>query len=91
MATVAGTASAPAKTAPPRVKGLTGRAKAERKLGLMLTLLLPLSACAEEHIYIADAAAKHVVKMKWDGTVLWQADNNNGQDVQVLKTLDDAL
>ena len=48
-------------------------------------MLLTVSAQAEEHIYIADAAAKHVVKLKWDGTVLWQADNNNGQDVQVLK------
>ncbi|MGI8573149.1 MAG: carbohydrate ABC transporter permease [Solirubrobacteraceae bacterium] len=38
MATVAGTASAPAKTAPPRARELTGRAKAERKLGLMLTM-----------------------------------------------------
>jgi multiple sugar transport system permease protein len=39
MATVAGTpTTAPARTSPPSAGGLTGRAKAERKLGLMLTL-----------------------------------------------------
>lgn len=37
MATVA-EGVAPARTTPPKATGLTGRAKAERKLGLMLTL-----------------------------------------------------
>jgi hypothetical protein len=40
---------------------------------------------AEQYIYIGDAAGKKVVKINGQGTVLWQADNNNGQDVQVLK------
>ena len=38
MATVAGTPTATPLAAPPSAHGLTGRAKAERKLGLMLTL-----------------------------------------------------
>ncbi|MBV9197614.1 MAG: sugar ABC transporter permease [Solirubrobacterales bacterium] len=39
MATVAGApTTAPAQTAPPGGRGLTGRAKAERKLGLMLSM-----------------------------------------------------
>ncbi len=39
MATVAGTATtAPVRHAPPAARGLTGRARAERRLGLMLTL-----------------------------------------------------
>ena len=38
MATVAGTPAAAPLAAPPKTRGLTGRARAERKLGLMLTL-----------------------------------------------------
>jgi multiple sugar transport system permease protein len=38
MATVAGARTQPAQAAPPRESGLTGRAKAERNLGLKLTM-----------------------------------------------------
>ena len=38
MATVAGSPSAAPVVAPPKTHGLTERAKAERKLGLLLTL-----------------------------------------------------
>jgi hypothetical protein len=51
---------------------------------LVLVTAAP-SAQAERHIYVADHSVKKVFKLKEDGTVLWEADNNNGHDVQVLK------
>jgi len=40
---------------------------------------------AERHIYVADHSIKKVLKITEDGKVLWEADNNNGHDVQLLK------
>jgi hypothetical protein len=52
---------------------------------LTAILVCTCAARAELHIFIADAELKHVVKINAAGAVLWQADNNNGQDVQLLK------
>lgn len=52
---------------------------------IVIPLLLARAAAAEQHILIADAESKHVVKIDAAGKVLWEAFNNNGQDVQLLK------
>ncbi|QOV88787.1 beta-propeller domain-containing protein [Humisphaera borealis] len=50
------------------------------------TLLLSAGIVqAERHIYVADHSIKKVLKITDDGKVLWEADNNNGHDVQLLK------
>jgi outer membrane protein assembly factor BamB len=41
-------------------------------------------AQAETHIYVADHNTGRVIKIKLDGTLLWDAPNGNGHDVQVL-------
>jgi outer membrane protein assembly factor BamB len=51
-------------------------------------LFAPQIATAELHIYVADHQVKKVFKIKEDGTILWQAENNNGHDVQLLKNGD---
>jgi sugar lactone lactonase YvrE len=43
------------------------------------------SARAEIHIYCADHNNKKLIKIKEDGTLLWEFPNNNGHDVQLLK------
>ena len=47
-------------------------------------LVLAASAAAERHIYVADHETRKVIKIKDDGTLLWDATNNNGHDVQLL-------
>ncbi|SIN72635.1 hypothetical protein SAMN05444166_0462 [Singulisphaera sp. GP187] len=42
------------------------------------------AAIAETHIYVADHETRKVIKIKEDGTLLWDATNNNGHDVQLL-------
>src|SRR5215475_6807016 len=42
-------------------------------------------ARGETHIYCADHNNKRLIKIKEDGTVLWEFPNNNGHDVQLLK------
>ncbi len=54
-----------------------------------LTLLALLSAAlvataGERHIIVADHETKKVIKIKDDGTLLWDARNDNGHDVQLL-------
>jgi outer membrane protein assembly factor BamB len=48
--------------------------------------LTTASASAKEmHIFVADHNTGKVIKIKEDGTLLWDATNRNGHDVQVLK------
>jgi hypothetical protein len=48
-------------------------------------LLLGLApVAAETHIYSADHETGKVIKIKPDGTLLWDAPNDNGHDVQLL-------
>lgn len=47
-------------------------------------LMLGGAAIAETQIYVADHETRKVVKIKEDGTLLWDATNNNGHDVQLL-------
>src|SRR5215475_13743939 len=42
-------------------------------------------ARGETHIYCADHNNKRLIKIKEDGTVLWECTHNNGHDVQLLK------
>src|SRR5262245_54374085 len=51
---------------------------------VFLTLLLVSSAFAERHIYVADHENKKALKIKDDGTVLWECPNGNGHDIQLL-------
>src|SRR5947208_7137304 len=54
-------------------------------LRLFLTLLCLASAAgAEVHIYSADHNNGRLIKIKEDGTLLWECPNNNGHDVQLL-------
>ena len=43
-----------------------------------------VNARAETHIIVADHENKKVIKIKEDGTLLWEARNDNGHDVQLL-------
>jgi outer membrane protein assembly factor BamB len=47
-------------------------------------LLCGAIARAETHIIVADHENKKVIKIKEDGTLLWEARNDNGHDVQLL-------
>ena len=47
-------------------------------------LLAASAAQAEKHFYIADHEVRKVLKIKEDGTLLWDVPNGNGHDVQVL-------
>jgi hypothetical protein len=54
---------------------------------LLLSALLfvfTASAWAEVHIIVADHETRKVIKIKEDGTLLWDARNDNGHDVQLL-------
>jgi len=39
---------------------------------------------AEDYLYVADHNTKRVIKIKMDGTLVWDAPNGNGHDVQLL-------
>src|SRR5205814_5636091 len=41
-------------------------------------------ATAENYLYVADHNNGKVIKIKEDGTLVWDAPNGNGHDVQVL-------
>src|SRR4249919_2377401 len=60
-----------------------------RKLGLAaLFVICQLHggvARGERHIYCADHENKRLIKIKENGTLLWECPNNNGHDVQLLK------
>ena len=58
-----------------------------RGLPLLVLLLFSFteSLHAENHIYCADHSNKKLIKIKEDGTLLWEFPNNNGHDVQLLK------
>lgn len=49
-----------------------------------LLVVTGLAARAERVIYSADHENGKVIKIKNDGTLLWEATNNNGHDVQLL-------
>ena len=51
-------------------------------LGLLLGLAWP--APAQKFLYVADHETGKVIKIKPDGTLVWDAPNGNGHDVQVL-------
>src|SRR6266403_628305 len=58
------------------------------KFGLVVLAFICLRhgthACGETHIYSADHENKRLIKIKEDGTLLWDCPNNNGHDVQLL-------
>ena len=55
-------------------------------IGLVLHVLCYGSlARGERHIYCADHETKRLIKIKENGTLLWDCPNNNGHDVQLLK------
>jgi hypothetical protein len=60
-----------------------------RKSILTAVVVLCLSRGAvvrgETHIYCADHENRRLIKIKEDGTLLWDCPNNNGHDVQLLK------
>jgi hypothetical protein len=58
-----------------------------RGLWLLVLLLFSFteSLHAENHIYCADHNNKKLIKIREDGTLLWEFPNNNGHDVQLLK------
>jgi outer membrane protein assembly factor BamB len=49
-----------------------------------ILLLLATCAFAEPRIIVADHETKKVIKIDFDGKLLWDATNNNGHDVQLL-------
>jgi hypothetical protein len=53
---------------------------------LAVALLIGLlgQVVAEDFLYVADHNNKKVIKIKLDGTLVWDAPNGNGHDVQVL-------
>ena len=55
-----------------------------RILAVGFLLLCGAVARAETHIIVADHENKKVIKIKEDGTLLWEARNDNGHDVQLL-------
>src|SRR4051812_39296099 len=59
------------------------------KFGLVVLVFICLRlgthACGKTHIYCADHENKRLIKIKEDGTLLWDCPNNNGHDVQLLK------
>ena len=58
-----------------------------RHAALWLVFIMNASLLhAEVHIYAADHNNKKLLKIKEDGTVLWDCPNNNGHDVQLLKS-----
>jgi hypothetical protein len=53
-------------------------------LATIVMLVLLSHGLAENYLYVADHNVKKVLKIKEDGTVVWDAPNGNGHDVQVL-------
>lgn len=53
-------------------------------LAAMVFLLIGARVQAETHIIVADHENGKVIKIKEDGTLLWEARNDNGHDVQLL-------
>jgi hypothetical protein len=54
------------------------------RLAAILSMLLPTAARAEVHIYSMDHENGRLIKIKEDGTLLWDCPNRNGHDVQLL-------
>ena len=50
----------------------------------IILLLFTAPLFAETYLYIADHKTGKVIKIKADGTLVWDAPNGNGHDVQVL-------
>jgi hypothetical protein len=59
--------------------------KANLALYILLAVFMAQPLYAEVHIYCADHNNKKLIKIKEDGTLLWDFPNNNGHDVQLLK------
>ncbi len=58
---------------------------AKLPLCILLAFFLAQPVYAEINIYCADHNNKKLIKIKEDGTLLWDFPNNNGHDVQLLK------
>src|SRR5947207_5552799 len=56
------------------------------RLTLVLTAALAATAAraGDLRIIVADHETKKVIKIDFDGKLLWDATNNNGHDVQLL-------
>lgn len=67
--------------------GATCRAIGHAIGGAMMiaVVLFPGAACTETRIYASDHTTGKVIKIKEDGTLLWDFPNANGHDVQVLE------
>src|SRR5579862_2014452 len=52
--------------------------------GVAMLLVLLGQCLAEDYLYVADHNNKKVIKIKMDGTLVWEAPNGNGHDVQLL-------
>jgi outer membrane protein assembly factor BamB len=50
----------------------------------IVLLILVAPGMADTYLYVADHETGKVIKIKPDGTLLWDAPNGNGHDVQVL-------
>jgi outer membrane protein assembly factor BamB len=59
--------------------------KIELTAFLLISLFLARPLLGEIHIYCADHENRKLIKIKEDGTLLWEFPNNNGHDVQLLK------
>lgn len=51
---------------------------------IVMAMVCPPGLRAETFLYIADHERAKVIKIKPDGTLVWDAPNGNGHDVQVL-------
>ena len=53
-------------------------------LATCLILTIAPAALAEVHVYSMDHETGRLIKIKEDGTLLWDCPNKNGHDVQLL-------
>lgn len=58
--------------------------KLRAPIAAVLALALSTTARAEVHIYSMDHETGRLIKIKPDGTLLWDCPNRNGHDVQLL-------
>ena len=54
------------------------------RLVSLVSFLLATPAFAAPHLIVADHETRKVIKIDFDGKLLWEATNNNGHDVQLL-------
>ena len=54
-------------------------------VAFLVSLSFAARVHAERHIYCADHENKRLIKIKEDGTLLWDCPNNSGHEVELLK------